>query len=190
MADKKPAEGETEPPKKRGKLLIIIAAVVAVVLIAGGAGAYLLLKKSHNVDEEGDEPVAEGKSAKKSKVDPDLPPVFVKLEAFTVKLQPEQTDAYLQTVPELRVLEAPVADKVKQYMPEIRHRVLLILSGKKPSEIGTPQGVQKLSNEIRDDVNLIIGGPKRKRPATTEASDRAGPDDPIQAVLFTSFIIQ
>lgn len=191
MAEKKAEGGEGEQPKKKGKLLIIIGAVVLLLVLVGGGAAYMLMKKSsHNVDEEGDEAVAEERASKKSKKDKDQPPVFVKLDPFTVKLQPEQTDSYLQAVPELRVLDAPVGDKVKQYMPEVRHKVLLLLSGKKPSEISTPQGVQKLSNEIRDEINLIVGEPRRKKAAEAAGGDRAGPDDPVQAVLFTSFIIQ
>jgi flagellar FliL protein len=119
------------------------------------------------------------------------PPVFVKLEPFTVKLQTENQDAYLQTTPELRVLDAAAGEKVKQYMPEIRYRVLLILTAKKASDIGTPQGVQQLSSEMRSAINEIVGEAKRKKPAPAAApSDKAGPDDPVQAVLFTSFIVQ
>lgn len=202
MAEKKPETEEAPVPKKRGKLLLFIVIGVLVVVLAGGGAAYFLLKKKAPVDEEegGDEPTAA--TAKKAKKDhPDAPPVFVKLEPFTVKLQPEQQDAYLQATPELRVLDAPVSDRVKQYMPEIRHKVLLLLSGKKPSEITTPQGVQRLANEIRVEMNTIIDGPKIKPKAKGKAAaepvaeppppdDKASPDDSIQAVLFTSFIIQ
>lgn len=193
MADKKPESGDDEQPvKKRGKLLIIIGAVVLLLVLAGGGAAYFLLKKSsHGSDEEGaDEAVAEERSTKKSKKENDQPPVFVKLDPFTVKLQPEGNDAYLQAIPELRVLDIAIGEKVKQYMPEIRHKVLLLLSGKKPSELSTPQGVQTLSNEMRDQINEIIGDTKRKKSAEAAASDRANPNDPVQAVLFTSFIIQ
>ena len=146
-------------------------------------------------EEEGDEPPAKTEKAKKAaKGHDDAPPVFVKLEAFTVKLQSEGQEAYLQAVPELRVLDAHLGDKIKQYTPEIRHKVLLILSGKTASELSTPQGVQKLSNEMRVTINAIIEPPpmrkKGKDKAHEEPGDLAGPDDPVQAVLFTSFIVQ
>ena len=138
--------------------------------------------------------------SKKSKKDhPEVPPVFVKLEPFTVKLQTEQQEAYLQTTPELRVLDAPISDTIKQYTPEIRHKVLLLMSGKKASDLSTPQGVQKLSNEMRVAINLIIDGPKfkskakgkaKEEEAPAEPADHADADDSVQAVLFTSFIIQ
>jgi flagellar FliL protein len=198
MAEAKKAEGTAgeEAPKKSKKLLIIVAAVVALALIGGGAAFFMMKgKAAAEVDEEGGDVPAKTEKAKKSKKEHDAaPPMFVKLEAFTVKLQAETQDAYLQAVPELRVLDAHLGDKIKQYTPEIRHKVLLILSGKKPSELSTPQGVQKLANEMRVAINAIIEPPvPRKKGATKEAvepGDQAGPDDPVQAVLFTSFIIQ
>lgn len=202
MADKKPeaGEGEAAPPKKKGKLLLFIIIGVLVVVFGAGAAFFLLKKKNHAADEEeGDEPTTKSEKTKKAKSDhPDAPPVFVKLEPFTVKLQTEQQEAYLQATPELRVLDAPIGDKVKQYTPEIRHKVLLLMSGKKASDLSTPQGVQRLSNEIRVQINLIIDGPpakaktkgKAKEEAAAEPTDQAAADDSVQAVLFTSFIIQ
>lgn len=187
------AEGE-QPPKKKSKLVIIIvAAVVALALIGGGA-FFMLKKNAAHSDEDGEDeaPAAEQK-AKKAKKDHGAPPVFVKLDAFTVKLQSEGQDSYLQAIPELRVLDAQTGDTIKQYNPEIRHKVLLILSGKKASELSTPDGVQKLSNEMRVAINAIIEPPvprKKGSKAPEEPGDLANPDDPVQAVLFTSFIVQ
>ena len=198
MAEAKKAESaETEqPPKKSKKLLIIIVAAVLVVVIAAAAAFFMMKGKpaAEGDEEEGDEvpvKVEKSKKAKKEHSD-DAPPVFVKLDAFTVKLQMEQQEAYLQAVPELRVLDAHLGDKIKLYTPEIRHKLLLILSGKKASDISTPQGVQLLANEMRVAINAIIEPPpvRRKGKEPEEPSDHAGPDDPVQAVLFTSFIIQ
>jgi flagellar FliL protein len=196
MAEAKKAEsgeGEQPAPKKKSKLLlIIIIAVVAVLVIGGGAAFLLMGKKAPQTDEEGDEAPAKEEKAKKDHA-AEAAPVFVKLDAFTVKLQTETQDAYLQAIPELRVLDIHTGDKIKAYMPEIRHKVLLILSGKKASDFATPQGVQQLSNEMRVTINGIIEPtPQRKKGklAATEPGDLAGPDDPVQAVLFTSFIVQ
>lgn len=199
MADKKPeaGEGEGQSLKKKPKLLLFIIIGVVVLVLGGGAATFLLLKKNAPIDGEDDEEVATRTEKKRAKKEPEAPPVFVKLEPFTVKLQVEQHDAYLQATPELRVVDVPAGDRVKQFMPEIRHKVLLLMSGKKASELGTPLGVQQLSNEMRADINLIIDGPKTKskgKAAAEEApaapGDRAAADDSVQAVLFTSFIIQ
>jgi flagellar FliL protein len=194
MAEKKPESDDGEQPavpKTKTKLLVIIGIAVLFLIVVGGGAVYFLTKKKADQadDENADEPAKEEK-AKKAK-NPEAPPVYVKLEPFTVKLQSEGQDAYLQTTPELKVLEEHTGEKVKQYMPEIRHHVLLILAAKKPSDVASPQGVQQLANEIRDDVNGVVGEPRRK-PKTPGAppADKAGPDDPVQAVMFTSFIVQ
>jgi len=183
---KAPAKQE-EPvasAKSSKKLLIIIIAVVLLLVILGGAAAVLLLKKKASEDGEGDSKKPAGKSAKH-----DAAPVFVRLEPFTVKLQAdaEKQEQYLQLVPELKVLDAPVGEKIKVYMPEIRHKMLLLLSSRKPSELSTPQGVDKLSTDLRNQVNLIVDGEQKTAPP---ADGKPRAEDSVQAVLFTSFIIQ
>jgi flagellar FliL protein len=196
MAEAKKAESteSEQPPKKKSKLmLIVVAAVVAVALIGGGA-FFLIKKNAAQSDEDsGDDSPAKEHKAKQAKKEHGAPPVFVKLEAFTVKLQTENQDAYLQTVPELRVQDAHIGDTIKQYTPEIRYKVLLILSGKKASDLSTPQGMQKLANEMRVAINAILEPPAPRKKGSKEPeepSDQASPDDPVQAVLFTSFIVQ
>lgn len=192
MSDAKPADAA--PPKKKGKLFLIIGIVVLVLAIAGAAAAFLM-KKSHSEDDEDGEEAAEvQKPAKKEKAAKKGPPVFVKLDAFTVRLQNEGADSYLQAIPELRVLDAQVAEEVKVYTPEIRHKVLLVIASKQPTDVNNPAGVQKLANELRVTINEILNPPpkskKKKQEEPEEISDTAEPDDPVQAVLFTSFIVQ
>ncbi len=195
---KKEAEGDAAAPKKKGKLLLfIIIGVVFLVLAGGGAAFFLLKKKPVDPDaEDGEETAAnEHKPAKKAKSKDAAPPAFHKFDKpFTVKLQTEQQEAYLQVEVQLRVLDATVLELLKQYDPELKHRITLILLAKKASDLGTAPGVQKLSNEIRETVNNILNPPSPKKgkaaaPAA-EPGDTAEPDAPVQAVLFTSFIVQ
>lgn len=197
MAEAKKAEteGEAPPPKKRGKLMIFVAIGVLVLVLGGGGAAYFLMKKKP-VDEvvEGDDaPPKEAKAKKKDKKAEGAPPAFHKFDKpFTVKLQTEQQEAYLQAEVQLRVLDAPSLELLKQYDPELKHRIMLVLLSKKASDLGTAQGVQRLSNEIRETVNSTLE-PSAARKAKAEAKepgDVAAPDAPVQAVLFTSFIIQ
>ena len=195
MAEEKNESAAAEGGGKKKRLLLMIVAGALALVIVAGTAIFLLMKKGSDHD-EGDEAVAEESSKKKKDAKPDTPPVFVKLEALTVKLQPaegQQMDNYLQAMPELRVLDGTVGERVKLYMPEIRHRLLLILSGKKAADLSSPQGVEQLSVEMRNEINAIIAPPKKKSKGKEDAeppSAKAGPDDPIQAVLFTSFIIQ
>lgn len=194
-----PDEAGADAPKKKGnKMLIIIALLVVVIL--GGAAAFFMMGGSHaDEGEDGEEVVAEddhqaaAKEAKKAKLKKKkdaeakgLPPVFVELDPFTVNLQPETAvDQYLQVKATLRVDEQPAADNLKAYMPEIRHRVLMLLSGKKASELGSAEGREQLAEDIKHAVNAIVGEVPRNRKGEPEE-----PIGPVESVLFTSFIVQ
>ena len=195
--EKAEVEAEAPPPKKRGKLILFIVIGVLVLVLGGGAAFFLTKKKTVDETEDGDEPAKEAKAKKKDKkADHATPPSFHKFDKpFTVKLQTEQQEAYLQAEVQLRVLDAGALELLKQYDPELKHRIMLILLTKKASELGTAQGVQRLSNEIRETVNNTLEPPavrKRKdgKVEAKEPSDTAAADAPVQAVLFTSFIIQ
>ncbi|HTH94219.1 MAG TPA: flagellar basal body-associated FliL family protein [Rhodocyclaceae bacterium] len=188
MSDAKHA-ADGAPKKGKGKLFLIIGIVVLVLVIGGAAAAFLLMKKSHS-DDDGDDATAahaEKKDAKKEKNK--TPPVFVALDAFTVRLQTDTGDSYLQAVPQLRVQNNEIAEQVKTYTPELRHRGLLVIAAKKPTDVTTPAGVQQLSNELRVTFNNILLG-KGSQPLPEQISDTAAPDDPVQEVLFTNFIVQ
>ena len=198
MADAKAAETAVEvpPPKKRGKLLLfVIIGVLVLVLGIGGAAYFLLKKKSGEEPLDGEEAPSEVKTRKKDKKPDHSPPSFHKFDkAFTVKLQTEQQEAYLQAEVQLRVLDSAALELLKQYDPELKHRIMLILLAKKASDLSTAQGVQRLSNEIREAVNNTLEPPVprkgKEKAETREPGDVAAPDAPVQAVLFTSFIIQ
>jgi len=189
MADAKKTEAETEaaPPKKKGKLMLFII-IGVVVLVLGAGGAFFLLKKKAPAEGEDGEEAGTHEPAKKKKGDHGTPPAFYKFEkAFTVKLQTEQQEAYLQTEVQLKLLDAHGQELIKQYEPELKHRMTLVLMGKKASDLGTAPGVQALANELRDVANSVIESTPAQK---AEPANEAAPDAPVQAVLFSTFIIQ
>jgi flagellar protein FliL len=154
---------ESAPKKGKGKLLVII--IATVVLLAGGGGAawyFLHAKKT------GEQEVAHESEPAKA-------PVFVKLEPFTVNLTSDGEDHYLQTDVELKVSDAKIVDKVKEHMPEIRNNLLLLLSSKTAGGLASVEGKQKLSGEIKEQVNKVLHGKD---------------EDGVSGVFFTSFVIQ
>jgi len=154
---------EGAPKKGKGKLLIII--IAAVVLLGGGGGAawyFMSAKKAGDVKQVKHE-------------EPAKPPVFVKLDAFTVNLTADGEEHYLQVDIQLKVAEPKVSDKIKEHMPEIRNSVLLLLSSKTASALSSMEGKQKLSSEIKEQVNKVL-----------HAKDADG----VSGVFFTSFVIQ
>ncbi|ANQ85885.1 flagellar basal body-associated protein FliL [Azoarcus olearius] len=184
------AATEAPAPRKSGKLLLIILILLVVVLIivAVGVGVLVLLKGKGG---GGDSHAPEAQHAPAppppaaTAVDLSKPPSFVTLEPFTVNLQRDEGDHYLQAVVVLRVADAKTAESLKGFMPEIRHRINLLLSSKLPSQLSTIDGRETLAIEIVDQSNDALGFPPPR-----EANRRAPPTGPIQAVLFNSFIIQ
>lgn len=170
-----PAEGEA--PKKKSKLLIIIIAVVAIVLIGGGAGAYLLLSKpaaeKKAKADHGDEEVA-ADDAEEEDEEEGKPPVYEKLDTFTVNLADQES--YLQTEVQLVLADTQVQGKVKARMPEVRDVLIRLLSSKTAEELAQPEGKDKLAQEVQKAVNEVLGVKKKSKG--------------VKKVLFAAFIIQ
>jgi flagellar FliL protein len=158
------AAPEAAAPKSKKKLLIIIiAAVLALALVGGGAAFFMLGKKP---DAEQQEEHAEEEDAH--------PPVYEKLETFTVNLA--DGESYLQLEMSLLVADTKVQEKVKLHLPEVRDALLRLLSSKNADELATPEGKDKLSTEVQGQVNEILG-------IKTSAKG-------VKKVLFNAFIIQ
>ncbi len=124
----------------------------------------------------------------KVKVDPSKPPIFVQLEQFTVNLAPEEGEHFLQSTMVLRVADAKVGDSLKLYMPELKHRIIMLLSSKKPSDLVSSEGREELADEIKEEANDVLGyapNPKKKN-----KRNRPEDDGPVLAVLFNQFIVQ
>jgi len=177
--DAKPeAEGAAVAPKKGKKLLIIIVAALVLVLALGGGG-LIVWKKMHPADEEEDAEVTTVKpKAEKKKGAKEAGPIYVALDPFTVNLAPDNGEQFLQIMISVEVEDLLVGDRIKSYTPKLRNNVMLLLSGKKASELVTKTGKEALANEIRDLINEIL-----------DAGAKPG-YGPVKEVLFTSFIIQ
>ena len=98
------------------------------------------------------------------------------METITVNLQPENGDQYLRVAFTLEVDGPEQAELIKTNIAKVRSRVLLLLSGKKASEINTVEGKQQLAGEILAAVK-------------TPFSEH-GDEQEVTDVLFTEFIIQ
>ncbi|MEZ0232616.1 MAG: flagellar basal body-associated protein FliL [Methylophilaceae bacterium] len=159
---------DEESPKKKSssKKLIIILLLVLIIGGGGAAGAWYFLSQQH---------AAPHKEAE-AKPEPAKPPVFLALETFTVNLQPDPDDQYLQVELTLKVANNETAELLKLHMPEVRNRVLLLLSSKKSSEVTSLEGKKVLSDEIIAQL---------KEPF----SQGAKPQE-VDGVFFTSFVVQ
>lgn len=174
MATKAPAAGEAEAkPAKGKKMLIIILAVVILVVVLGAGAAFFLLKKQ-GADEGAEE--AEG-PAKSSKVDPKSPPTYLPLENMVVNLADPGGNRFAQVGITLQLADLSTSDTIKVFMPGIRNGILLILSQRTTEELLQVQGKEQLAADIIAEVSRQLGYEGNKQ-------------NPIQAVLFSSFIVQ
>jgi flagellar FliL protein len=166
---------EAPPPKKKSKLWLIIGIVVALVLLAVGGGAtWYLLRAKEPAPVPG---AAAGATAvPEAKTADAKPPTFVTLEPFTVNLQQENGDHFLQAGIVIQVAEPKVGEAMKTYMPIIRNRILLLLSSKMPSELVSLDGKKKLVSELIAAVRESIPG--------------ASPERGIENAYISSFVIQ
>ena len=169
-----PAADAAAPAGGKKKLMII--AIAGVLLLGGGAGAgWYFLHGSGDAAEAHAEEAAPKKKKKKEKKEA-VKAEYVPIEQFVVNLQPEEGDQYLQIQFTLQVDGPEQAVLVKDNMAKVRSRVLLLLSGKKASEINTVAGKQQLAAEIKAVVQ--------------EPFEEDGDEQEVSDVLFTSFIIQ
>jgi flagellar FliL protein len=195
VAAKPAAEAPAAPPQKKSKLLLIVLAVL-VLLAAGGAAAWWFLQSG---DEEDEAEV------------PAKPSIFLPLEQFTVNLQPEDgQQQFLQVAMTLNVADQEVAEVIKTQMPQMRSRILFLLSSKKPSEIGSVEGKNKLSEQLILEAEAVLPASKKRKKAsdedaedkpkkgknkkakakaTAEAQDEPAPRRVLN-VYFTHFIVQ
>lgn len=166
-APAKPAEaadGAAPAGKSKKKLIVIIAAAVVGIAAIGGGAAVFLAKKNSPAKE------------KEQKVEPAKAPVFVPLEPFVVNLQSDDGDKYLQVSMTLQAENDETAELIKKNLPQVRSRLLLLLSSKDASEILTKEGKETLIEEIVE---------QSKQPFTPK-----GEPQKVSSVFFTSFVVQ
>ncbi|MFZ6800857.1 flagellar basal body-associated FliL family protein [Undibacterium sp. Di24W] len=96
-----------------------------------------------------------------------------RLEPFVVNLA--SFDRYLQTAVTLQLAAGEVADKIKVYMPMVRHVVIMTLSSKDSAELQSTEGKKVLIDELKTKINQVL-----------EAKSDHGVND----VFFETFVIQ
>lgn len=105
------------------------------------------------------------------------PPIFVGISPFTVNLQ---SDEYAQRLLyiglSLKVADELTQEMINEYMPQVRSRLIMLLSSQSAEDLISPQGKLALSKEI-----LALFDEPFSDPQPTLA---------VQNVLYTDFIVQ
>jgi flagellar FliL protein len=77
-----------------------------------------------------------------------------KLEPFTVNLL--GADKYLQVGITLQLGNPETGEKIKMYMPVVRHVLILLLSNQEAATIQSASGKKHLIEEIKDSINKAL----------------------------------
>lgn len=180
-AKEAPPPVEAPPPKKSKKLVIILAGVFTLVLLLGGTTVLLLKKSASESDDETAQETESKKEKAKKKDEKRTPPVYLKIEPYTINLKGETGDQYLRLEMSAEFSDQQAADGAKAFMPKIRHQTMQLLKGKQVSELNSKEGTERLAKEVRDEMNTILGEP---------GAGATPPTGPVREVLFTDFVIQ
>ncbi|WP_372656880.1 flagellar basal body-associated protein FliL [Hydrogenophaga sp.] len=174
-------------PKSKKLLFILIGLVVTGLLAAGGA-LFILKMNTASHDDSEEDIQAEVSHAKSG-----TPPVFLPLENMVVNLADAGGTRFTQLGITLQIDSAKTGEDLKVYMPSIRNSILLLISQRSAEEMLQVQGKEKLSQDIIAAISHEMGysyeDPNAEAPEGKTKRRRA-PPNPVQAVLFSSFIVQ
>ena len=151
--------------KKSSFLLIAIIAVV-VLAVGGGAAWYLLAGGTSK------------KASAETKKVAQLPPIYIALDPpFVVNFEAEQLVRFLQVTVQVMTRDPETAEIVKANDPVVRNDLLLLLGNQHYETISTREGKEKLRAQALGAVRKVV-------------ANAGGKADKIEAVYFTSFVMQ
>lgn len=189
--------GAAEGEKKKGSKLPLILGLV--VLLAGGGGAawwFGLLPFGHKADdaeqaegapaegakaaagEHAKAPAAEhGKPAEKSKAGGHGAAAagaggMRPLDPFLANLADETSSRYLKMSLQVEFVDAEPPAAFDARLPQIRDVILTLVTSKTFADIRTPEGKERLREDVIDRINHVLA------------------QDAVKSVYFTEFIVQ
>ena len=146
------------------KLLWVM--IILVLLSSAGAAAAIYLVLDQRDSGEAQQQTVEL-----------TPPVFTHIEPFTVNLADDRYGSrLLYTGITLRVGNEQSKAIIEEHMPQVRSRLLILLSGKQANELTSTEGKEELAQAIISRLNVPL-------------SENQPPLD-LREVLFTEFIVQ
>ncbi|MBE5203806.1 MULTISPECIES: flagellar basal body-associated protein FliL [Pectobacterium] len=155
---------QVKPGRKRSFWLILLIIVALAAAGAAGAAWWLLNQKNAATAEQEAPPPPE--------------PVFMPLDTFTVNLvnADNDPDRVLYVGFTLRLPDEATRTRFTNYLPEVRSRLLLLLSRQDAIALANEQGKQKLIEQIKQVLSppLVPGQPNQV----------------VTDVLFTAFILR
>ncbi|QCB46827.1 flagellar basal body-associated FliL family protein [Hydrogenophaga sp. PAMC20947] len=184
------APDATSEAKPKSKKLLFILMGVVILALAGAGGAFFILKK--NTTDHGDGTEEEA-SVEHAAPKPGTPPTFLPLDSMVVNLADPGGNRFVQLAITLQVQDAATSEAIKPYMPSIRNGILMLVSQRTAEVILKPEGKEKLSLDIIEEVSTTMGyelDDHEIEDTSKKKKRRRAPPNPVQGVLFSSFIVQ
>jgi flagellar FliL protein len=150
------------------KLLKLSLFVIAIIAATLGSTFYFL-------HATGMLATSNAETVKKEEPAPSKP-IFLPLDPFTVTLRGANTNRILYVEITLRLTDDKSREHLREYMPEVRNRIIAELTRNNPEFLQTNEGRERLSTDIAQAL---------------QAAYLPDPYKPgVSNVLFTAFVIQ
>ena len=95
-------------------------------------------------------------------------PMLIPLTPFIVNLSGEQGQRYLRLVAQVEVRGDLAKVELERHLPEVRNRLIFLLSSKAFADVGSTQGKYDLQADITKNINETLDGPFIKKTYFTE----------------------
>lgn len=172
--EKKEEKKEEAAAPKKGKGLLI--AIIAIAILGLGAGGFLFFKGKSNASTEGQEKEAAAEEPAHGKDSHEGGKTSagsaMALEPFIVNLQDNSGTRYLKLTVNLELAPNSSAAELTAQMPQVRDSLIILLSSKSYSDIGTVEGKYQMRDEIVARINQFLTKSK------------------VKTAYFTDFVIQ
>src|SRR5690606_24901115 len=107
-----------------------------------------------------------------------LPPRFVELDPpFVVNFHPGSSARFLQVAVQVMTRDPQTVAKLEDLAPIIRNDLLLLFGNKQVAEVSSPEGKEALRTATLEAVRKVV-------------ADEDGKPETLEAVYFTSFVMQ
>jgi flagellar FliL protein len=159
------------------KMMFIMMGVMFFVLVGGLGGMFFMMKGSSK-SAESTEATTKGDDAHKEKAAPKAAAIYVGFEPpFVVNFPADSPVKFLQLTVQIMTREAGVEHEIKANDPAIRDALLSLFGQQTADKLATTEGKEELRGKALEAVRGVI-------------KNEGGEADKVEAVYFTSFVMQ
>ena len=154
--------------------LMVIMIIGAILLVAVSMGGVFFLLKSMGMLNPG----AGGGIAAHGAKDDKAPPIYHPLEpAFVVNFKDRGRNRFLQVEIQVMSRDQEMITELTKHMPVIRNNLLILLSSQSAENLQSQEGKETLRATALLEINRFM-------------EEQTGEKDVIEALYFTSFVMQ